>query len=349
VPPTPVIASPSRAVPDCAFPFSKYPLVTLAHGAGGRFTQQLIRDVFSAAMPDVDAIHDGVELLFPGEPEPALVFTTDSYVVSPLQFPGGDIGKLGVTGTCNDLAVCGAQPAYLSCGWIIEEGFATEALFAIARSMGQAAAAVGARIVTGDTKVVERGHGDGVYLNVTGVGLRRLASHPERISPGDVVLVSGDVGRHGACILTQREDLRLEAPIESDCAHLWPAVSRLEPLAEAVHCLRDLTRGGLATALAELSDAAGLQIDIYLERVPVSAAVASVCELFGLDPLYAANEGRMVVFADPEAEAQVLEALGPGAKRIGSVGPGEGVFAHSELGGSRILDLLSGEQLPRIC
>jgi hydrogenase expression/formation protein HypE len=277
------------------------------------------------------------------------VFTTDSYVVSPLRFPGGNIGKLAVTGTCNDLAVCGAQPAYLSCGWIIEEGFATEELFAIARSMGQAAASVAARIVTGDTKVVERGHGDGVYLNVTGVGLRRLPSHPERISAGDLVLVSGDVGRHGACILTQREDLRLDTPIESDCAHLWPAVSRLRPHAEAVHCLRDLTRGGLATALAELSDAAGLKIDVDEERVPVSAAVASVCELFGLDPLYSANEGRMVVFVDPQSEAQVLEALGPEAKRIGTVGPGEGVFAHSQLGGSRILDLLSGEQLPRIC
>jgi hydrogenase expression/formation protein HypE len=310
---------------------------------------QLIRDLFSVAMTDVNAIHDGAELSFGAEDAQELVLTTDSYVVSPLRFPGGDIGKLAVTGTCNDLAVCGAQPAYLSCGWIIEEGFATEELFALARSAALAAAEVGAKIVTGDTKVVERGHGDGVYLNTTGVGRRRLSSHPDRIRPGDAVIVSGDIGRHGTCILTQREDLRLEAPIHSDCAQLWPAVARLLPLRDAVHCLRDLTRGGLATVLAELSESASLQIDVYTERIPIDGAVASVCELFGLDPLYAANEGRMVVFADPEQEEEVLAALGPGASHIGSVGAGDCVFAHGGLGGSRILDRLSGEQLPRIC
>ncbi|WOJ93134.1 hydrogenase expression/formation protein HypE [Congregibacter variabilis] len=334
---------------ECAFPFAKYPLVTLAHGAGGRFTQQLIRDVFSAAMPDIRAEHDGADLLFPQESAPELVFTTDSYVVSPLRFPGGDIGQLAVTGTCNDLAVCGAQPAYLSCGWIIEEGFSTESLYSIAQSMGNAAQELGVQIVTGDTKVVERGHGDGVYLNVSGIGIRRTASHPELIQPGDLVVVSGDLGRHGTCILTQREDLRLQAPIESDCMQLWPQIERLLPLGDALHCMRDLTRGGLATALAELSETAALQIDVFRDRVPVSSPVASVCELFGLDALYVANEGRMVIFVDPASENQLLEALGPEAKTIGSVGPGEGVIAHSDLGGSQILDLLSGEQLPRIC
>lgn len=336
-------------MPECRFPFARYPVVTLAHGAGGRFTQQLIRDIFSAAMTDVQADQDGADLVFQDPPDSRLVFTTDSYVVSPLVFPGGDIGKLSVIGTCNDLAVCAAEPAYLSCGWIIEEGFPTESLFALAQSMALAAAEVGARIVTGDTKVVERGHGDGVFLNVSGVGVRRFFCHPRLIQPGDVVIVSGDLGRHGACILAQREDLQIQTPIESDCAHLWPAVSRLSSLAESVHCIRDLTRGGLATVLAELSETASLQITIERDRVPVSKKVASVCELFGMDPLYMANEGRMVVFAEPRREEDILESLGAGARRIGVVSEGRGVIASSQLGGSQMLDMLSGEQLPRIC
>lgn len=348
-PTTAIAAEPLPRMPECRFPFAKYPVVTLAHGAGGRFTHQLIRDIFTAAMGDVQSVHDGADLLFDDEGPCKLCFTTDSYVVTPLFFPGGDIGKLAVTGTCNDLAVCGAEPAYLSCGWIIEEGFATESLYTLARSMALAAAEVGAQIVTGDTKVVERGHGDGVFLNVSGVGVHRFPCHPERIQLGDVVIVSGDLGRHGACILTQREDLQIRPPIESDCAQLWPAVARLLPLADAVHCLRDLTRGGLATALAELSEASSLQIDIQRDRVPVSKAVASVCELFGMDPLYMANEGCMVILAQPEREADILQRLGANARTIGAVSEGEGVIAHSALGGSQMLDMLSGEQLPRIC
>ena len=241
-------------MPECSFPFQKYPVVTLAHGAGGRFTQQLIDDVFTAAMATVQSEHDGALFHLDGD----AVISTDSYVVKPLFFPGGDIGKLGVIGTCNDLAMCDAEPQVLSCGWIIQEGFPTESLYKLACSMAAAAADIGARVVTGDTKVVERAHGDGVYLNVSGVGRRRYASHPDRIENGDQVLVSGDVGRHGSAILTQREDLRLQTPIASDCAHLWPMVSKLGEAGIDIHCLRDLTRGGLATALAELSKTAAL-------------------------------------------------------------------------------------------
>ena len=332
-------------VPDCAFPFQKYPVITLAHGAGGRFTQQLIDDVFTAAMTGVQAEHDGALVDLQGE----LVFTTDSYVVKPLFFPGGDIGKLSVTGVCNDLAMCGAEPGFLSCGWIIEEGFCTELLFKLAQSMALAAAEVGARVVTGDTKVVDRGHGDGVYLNVAGIGSQRFRSHPDRIETGDAVLVSGDLGRHGAAILTQREDLQLETPIQSDCGHLWPLVLKLADAGIALHCLRDLTRGGLATALAELSQQSGLRIAIERELVPINDAVASVCELFGLDPLYVANEGRMVLIVPGSMASSALATLGAGAAIIGRVETGEGAILESALGGARVLDMLSGEQLPRIC
>jgi hydrogenase expression/formation protein HypE len=322
----------------------------MAHGAGGRFTQQLIDDVFSAAMGSVQTKHDGAVLDPTGSA--ASVLTTDSYVVKPLFFPGGDIAKLAVTGTCNDLAMCGAEPEYLSCGWIIEEGFATEQLYRLACSMAAAAMEVGAQVVTGDTKVVDRGHGDGVYLNVTGVGRQRLSSHPDLIAAGDVILVSGDIGRHGCAILTQREDLQLATEIRSDCAHLWPTVAALAEAGVELHCLRDLTRGGLATALAELSGCSGLQFTIERDRVPVSAPVASACELFGLDPLYTANEGRMLAIV-PEASAAaaltVLSGQDENAARIGMVAAGEGVIARSSFGSDQILDLLSGEQLPRIC
>lgn len=333
---------------ECRFPFSKYPLVTLAHGAGGRFTQQLIDDIFGAALPHAQVRHDGaiVELT---DRSGTVVMSTDSYVVKPLFFPGGDIARLAVTGTCNDLAMCGAQPKALSCGWIIEEGFSTQKLYDLAVSMAATAVEVGVDVVTGDTKVVEKQHGDGVYLNVTGIGMPRFASHPDRIRAGAAVLLSGDVGRHGCAILTQREDLQLQEPILSDCAHLWPQVQRLQALAANVHCLRDLTRGGLATALAELSEASATAIVIDRERVPVSNPVASVCELFGLDPLYVANEGRMVVICDEGAEAKVRAALGVDAVCIGRVESGRGVVANSAFGGSQVLDRLSGEQLPRIC
>ncbi len=332
-------------MPECSFPFQKYPVVTLAHGAGGRFTQQLIDDIFTAAMVTVQSEHDGATFELDG----VSVISTDSYVVKPLFFPGGDIGKLAVTGTCNDLAMCGAEPLVLSCGWIIQEGFATESLYQLACSMAQTAAEIGARIVTGDTKVVERRHGDGVYLNVSGVGRQCYASHPDRIQKGDRVLVSGDIGRHGSAILTQREDLRLQTPIVSDCAHLWPLVHKLGTAGVDIHCLRDLTRGGLATALAELSTTTAMRFTIQRQQVPVSEAVASVCELFGLDPLYAANEGRMVVIVPATDCDAALVALGQGAALIGEVEGGKGVIAESAFGSSQVLDLLSGEQLPRIC
>lgn len=336
-------------MPDCRFPFEKYPVVTLAHGAGGRFTQQLIDDVFTAALTEVQKDHDGALLRLEVGASERLVMSTDSYVVKPLFFPGGNIASLAVTGTCNDLAMCGAEPGELSCAWIIEEGFATESLYRLAVSMAETAAEVGARLVTGDTKVVERGHGDGVYLNVTGVGVRRLVCEPGLIRAGDSIIVSGDIGRHGCAIMTQRQDLQLQSPLASDCAHLWPQVEDLLPLSENIHCLRDLTRGGLATALSELSQSSKLQMTIETERVPVSESVSSVCELLGLDPLYTANEGRMVILCSPQAETEVLRILDSGAAVIGRVEEGQGIVATGAFGVDRVLDRLSGEQLPRIC
>lgn len=330
---------------DCPFPFQKYPVVTLAHGAGGRFTHHLIEDIFAVAMGSEVAEHDGALLNVTGD----LAFTTDSYVVNPLFFPGGDIGKLAVTGTCNDLAMCGAKPEFLSCGWIIEEGFPTRQLFELACSMAAAASEVGARIVTGDTKVVERGAGDGVYLNVTGVGLKQFNSHPQYIQDGDQLILSGDVGRHGAAILTQREDLQLESVIESDCGHLWPALQQLHAAGLTLHCLRDLTRGGLATALVELSQSCGLRFSVQRNQIPVREDVRSACELFGLDPLYMANEGRMVLVVSPDQVEPILASLGKNAVSIGIVETGAGVNAINEFGGEQVLDMLSGEQLPRIC
>lgn len=330
---------------DCPFPFQKYPVVTLAHGAGGRFTQQLIDDVFNAAFGSVQTEHDGALLTA----NSTLAFSTDSYVISPLFFPGGDIASLAVTGTCNDLAMCGAQPQHLSCGWIIEEGFATEDLYRLARSMADTAGQIGAQLVTGDTKVVERGKGDGVYLNVSGVGVQLVDSHPRNIRPGDSVLVSGDLGRHGATIMALRQQVEPDSPLTSDCAHLWPTVERIIAAGLPVHCMRDLTRGGLATALVELSRASNLHIAIRETQIPVASTVASLCELFGLDPLYVANEGRMAVVVPAACSDQALDLLGDGARLIGQVENGSGVNLQGPYGATRVLDLLSGEQLPRIC
>lgn len=341
----------------CPLPIRDHPTVVLAHGGGGTLMHALLERLFlpSFRNPHLEARHDGAVLSVDGA---RIAFTTDSYVVRPLFFPGGDIGTLAVFGTVNDLAMCGARPLYLSAGFIIEEGFAMEALWRVVRSMRLAAEAASVTLVTGDTKVVDRGKGDGLYLNTAGVGAveHDLSIAPSSVRTGDVVIASGDLGRHGVAILAVREGLAFETTVESDCAPLAAPV--LDLLAERVevHCLRDLTRGGLASALNEIAAAASLHVHVEEEAVLVSEEVRGACEILGLDPLAMANEGRFVAFVAPkdaERATAILRAHPPcaGARAIGAVTGREPglVTVTSRVGASRILDTPSGEQLPRIC
>jgi hydrogenase expression/formation protein HypE len=306
--------------------------------------------------PYLNERHDGVCLPIDGK---RVAMTTDSYVVRPLFFPGGDIGRLSVYGTVNDLAMCGAHPRYLSAGFILEEGLPMETLWRVVLSMKGAAEACGAQIVTGDTKVVDRGHGDGIFINTAGIGFLDPAVEisPSRVRAGDRILLSGDVGRHGIAVLSVREGMSFEGEIASDCAPLTPLVSLLlEEAPEAVHCLRDCTRGGLAAVLNEIAQASRMEIRVEESAIPVSEMVRGACELLGLDPLYVACEGRFAAFVSADRAERLLALLnahprGKEARLIGEVTvPGEGrVVMTSRIGGRRILDLLSGEQLPRIC
>ncbi len=341
----------------CPAPLELHKTVKLAHGGGGRLTRELIEELFLPAF-DGGALrerHDSAVLPFGGG---RLAFTTDSYVVQPLFFPGGDIGTLAVFGTVNDLAMAGARPLYLSAGFILEEGLPMDDLCRVVASMRAAAEACGVELVTGDTKVVDRGKGDGLFVNTSGIGVVRpdVAIHPRRIRPGDAIVLSGDVGRHGVAVLSVRKGLEFEGSIESDCASLAPQVVALLDAGIEVHCLRDATRGGLATALNELALDAGVSIEVVERSIPVSDAVAGACELLGLDPLYVACEGRMVAFVPEPHLDRALVALrscplGYQAVRIGHVGasPSGRVTLETRMGSRRLLDLLSGEQLPRIC
>jgi len=290
--------APNPANYSCPAPLTGHAEIQIAHGGGGRLTQQLIERIFGPAFdnPALNARHDGAVLAAPAGAR--LAFTTDSHVVSPLFFPGGDIGRLAVYGTVNDLAMCGARPRWLSAGFILEEGLPVATLERIVAAMAEAARKAGVQIVTGDTKVVERGKGDGLYVNMAGIGWvehdRVIA--PASVRPGDVVLLSGDIGRHGMAILALREGLAFESSIESDCAPLWPAVEALFAAGVEVHCLRDLTRGGLATAVIEIAETAGRAVALEEAAVPVCEPVRGACEILGLDPLYVANEGRFVAF-----------------------------------------------------
>jgi hydrogenase expression/formation protein HypE len=286
-----------------------------------------------------------------------IAFTTDTYVVSPLFFPGGDIGKLAVYGTVNDLAMAGARPQYLSAGFVLEEGLPIATLETIVASMREAAGTAGVELVTGDTKVVDRGKGDAIFINTAGIGVAAdIEISPRRVQPGDVILLSGDIGRHGIAIMSVRKGLSFETALESDCAPLWQPISELLQNGIDVHCLRDLTRGGLASALNEIASDAGVAIAFDENAVPVCEPVAGACELLGLDPLYVANEGRFVAFVTAEHADRALEllrgcAVSANSRAVGSVGArGYAVVeATGAFGNSRILDLLSGEQLPRIC
>jgi len=356
-------------LPSCPLPLpdslDEDALVTLAHGGGGRLMRRLIEDVFAAEFDNqwMREGHDGAILeALPGRP----VLTTDSFVVSPLFFPGGDIGELAVCGTVNDLAMCGATPRYLTTGFVIEEGFSIADLRRVVRSMARAAASAGVQIVTGDTKVVERGKADGLFINTAGLGFVRDGeeTRPSRVEVGDAILVSGDVGRHGVAVLAAREGLGLETDLLSDCAPVAGAARALIDAGIEVHCMRDLTRGGLATALVELATSVDLCLSIDETKVPVIGAVRGAAELLGLDPLYVANEGRFVAIvrgADAERCLEVLASEAQAASRdaltpfapalIGEVrqAPAGRVLATTTTGAERLLGMLSGEQLPRIC
>ena len=348
---------PGLASFQCPIPVSQYPRVVLAHGGGGRLMHQLLEKVFLPAFdnPRLESRHDGAILELGGH---RLAFTTDSYVVHPLFFPGGDIGSLAVNGTVNDLAMCAARPLWLSAGFILEEGLPMETLWRVVRSMKAAADLAGVELVTGDTKVVDRGHGDGLFINTAGIGVleRDLTVSPAGVRGGDAILLSGDIGRHGIAIMAVREGLAFENPVASDCAPLAGMVSSLLESGVEIHCLRDPTRGGLASALVEIAEAAGCHIGIEEAAIPVHDNVRGACEILGLDPLYVANEGRFVCFAHPRDAERALRALrahpqGEEACIIGYVGEGTPgmVTMRSRMGASRIVDMLSGEQLPRIC
>ncbi len=350
--------APAAAGLACPLPIGEHGTVQLAHGGGGRLTQSLIEKLFLPAFrnPALARLHDGAVLEVPGG---RLAFSTDSFVVRPLFFPGGDIGSLAVHGTINDLAMCGAWPLALSAGFILEEGFPMEQLARVTQSMRDAATRARVPVVTGDTKVVDRGKGDGVYINTAGIGLvpAGVEIGPERARPGDLVLVSGELALHGMAILSVREGLAFEGKLESDSAALHRLVAALLAAAgDGVHVLRDPTRGGVASALNEIAACAGVGIRLDEASLPVGEAVRGACEILGFDPLYVANEGKCLAIVAREQAEAVLAALrddplGRGAAVIGEVvaeRPGT-VWLRSPIGGERVVDLLSGEQLPRIC
>jgi hydrogenase expression/formation protein HypE len=334
-------------------------VIRLAHGAGGRVMADLIGEVFAPPLdnPFLRQMADSA-VLQTGALAGRLAVSTDSFVVRPLFFPGGDIGSLAVHGTVNDVAMSGAQPLWLTAAFILEEGLELEVLERVVRSMADAANSAGVQIVAGDTKVVERGHGDGLYVTTTGVGLvpAGVDIGPDRAQPGDVVLLSGTVGDHGIAVLSRREGLAFETELLSDSAPLGGLVSALLTVAPHTHCLRDPTRGGLAAALNELAGASGVGVDIEEGCVPVRPEVLAACDMLGFDPLVVANEGKLVAFVPPEEAGPALEALrshplGQRAARIGVVTDEHRglVLARTAIGGRRVVDMPLGELLPRIC
>ncbi|MBK9944921.1 MAG: hydrogenase expression/formation protein HypE [Kouleothrix sp.] len=341
----------------CPLPLRDHPTIVIGHGGGGKLSAELIEHLFLPAFAnDIGAqLGDSAVVELNGA---RLAYSTDSFVVRPLFFPGGNIGELAVNGTVNDIAMSGAQPLFLSAGFILEEGMPIAQLATIAQSMGAAARAAGVALVTGDTKVVDRGHGDGVYINTSGFGLvpAGVQIGPGRARPGDAVIVSGAIGLHGIAILSVREGLEFGAPVESDTAALNGLVAEMLATTTDIHVLRDPTRGGMASTLNEIAAASGVGIVIEERALPVPGAVRAACELLGMDPLYIANEGKLVAIA-PAGQAERLLArmhshpLGREATLIGHVTaehPGV-VVARTGIGGMRVVDMMVGEQLPRIC
>ncbi|HLO68228.1 MAG TPA: hydrogenase expression/formation protein HypE [Holophaga sp.] len=341
---------------QCPVPL-RHDTIQMAHGGGGRAMRDLLEAVMLPAFrnPALEARHDAAVVEAGGA---RLAFTTDTYVVRPRFFPGGDIGELAVYGTVNDLAMAGARPLFLSAGMVLEEGLPIEELKRVVESMRRAADRCGVTIVTGDTKVVDRGKGDGIFINTAGIGLvpEGLALGPASVRPGDAVLVSGDLGRHGVAVMSVREGIAFQTAVESDCGPLHGLASALLEGGVGVRCLRDATRGGLAAVLNEIATDAKVGVEAREEAIPVLPGVAGACELLGLDPFYVACEGRMVAFVAGADAPRALELLrgrpeGAGAALIGEVTeahPGT-VVLRTPLGTRRVLDLLSGEQLPRIC
>jgi hydrogenase expression/formation protein HypE len=348
---------------SCPIPIQQYPTVLLAHGGGGKLMHQLIEQMFVPTFSNaiLNVRQDAAAIALHGQ---NLAFTTDSYVVHPLFFPGGDIGSLAVNGTVNDLAMIGARPLYLSAGFILEEGLPMATLWRIVQSMQQAAQVANVQIVTGDTKVVDHGKGDGLFINTAGIGIIEHTQiiAPQSIQPGDVVILNGDIGRHGIAIMAVREGLEFETTIESDSASLADLVLQLLAAKIEIHCMRDLTRGGLASALNEIAAAAGVEIAIAETQIPVREDVQGACEVLGFDPLYVANEGRFVAFVPKKDAEQALGimrsyqiensnlldsnpcVIGRVTKKSSGI-----VKMTTKIGVQRIVDMLSGEQLPRIC
>lgn len=342
---------------SCPIPLTHREQIVLGHGSGGKLSAQLLEQIFLPAFsnPLLDKLDDQAILHINGS---RLAFTTDAFVVTPLFFPGGDIGRLAVNGTANDLAMSGARPLYLAATFILEEGLTTEELRRIVHSMSEAARDAGVQLVAGDTKVVNRGKGDKIFISTTGIGLveKPVNISADRAQPGDKIILSGHIGDHGMAILSKRENLEFEGVIESDCAALHSLVADMLEVTLDVHCLRDPTRGGAATVLNEI--AARSKIGMVLEetQIPVHETVRGACEVLGLDPLYVANEGKLIAIV-PAAAADVMvgrmreNRLGQDARVIGEVvaeHPGM-VLMKTEIGGTRVLDTLFGEQLPRIC
>ena len=351
-------AAPNFANWSCPLPLADYPTIVMGHGGGGKLGNELVEHLFLPAFrnPELENLGDAAVLELGGG---RLAMSTDSYVVQPLFFPGGSIGELAVNGTVNDLAVSGAEPKFLSASFILEEGFPLAQLAAIVEAMAKAAKTAGVKIVTGDTKVVELGHGDGCYINTSGIGLLRpgITVGPNHALPGDAILISGTIGDHGMAIMSVREGLEFESQIRSDCAALNGLIAEvLDAVGNAVHAMRDPTRGGLASTLNEIAQNSGVGMAIDEASLPVRPEVQSACELLGLDPVYVANEGKVVFFVAPEAADQVLailraHPLGRDAARIGRVTAEHPrmLVARTAMGSNRVIAIQIGEQLPRIC
>ena len=352
------VAAPDFSSWSCPLPLADYPTIVMGHGGGGKLGNELVEHLFLPAFRNaaLENLGDAAVLETGGA---RLAMSTDSFVVQPLFFPGGSIGELAVNGTVNDLAVSGAEPKFLSASFILEEGFALNQLAAIVDAMAKAATTAGVQIVTGDTKVVERGHGDGCYINTSGVGFLRtgIAVGPHRAQIGDTIIVSGTIGDHGMAIMSVREGLEFESQIRSDCVALNGMISEvLGATGAAVHAMRDPTRGGLASTLNEIAHSSDVGVAIDEASVPVRPEVQSACELLGLDPVYVANEGKAVFFVAAEAADRVLEVLhthplGKNAARIGRVTAEHKrmLVARTAMGANRVIPTMIGEQLPRIC
>jgi hydrogenase expression/formation protein HypE len=347
----------STLLGSCPLPVSDYSEIVLAHGSGGKLSQQLLQRVIMPQFSNeiLEPLHDGAIFSVGGA---RLAFSTDSFVVSPIFFPGGDIGKLAVHGTVNDLAMCGARPLYLSAGFILEEGTSMEDFRKIVSSMREAAAAAGVRLVTGDTKVVDRGKADKVFINTSGIGIvpEHVKIHPARARVGDKVIVSGQIAVHGMAIMSVREGLEFETQIASDTAPLNSLVEAILATTPDVHVFRDPTRGGITSALSEIAQTARVGITLDEACIPISEEVKGACEILGMDPLYVANEGKLLAVVPVNAASAVLatmrvHSLGTEAAIIGEVTSNHPGFVtmKTRVGGTRVVDMLSGEQLPRIC